>query len=105
MLNTLRSTVLELTHGSDDMGGRMPNRLPSSKLVPLDMMNIGEIVDNGDYVVRPNIRGTHCMMYWDASGSCFLIDRRFNFFTFQSEAYVSTTTGEGLLDGVMVCDK
>lgn len=103
LLNELRTSVIELT-SNDDASRSQQNRLPSAKLMPLDTTNVGELTSTDEYVVRPNIRGTHCMMYWDAAGTCYLIDRRFNFFTLKSEFYQAAHIGEGLLDGVMVVD-
>jgi len=103
LLNELRTSVIELT-SNDDGSRSQQNRLPSAKLMPLDTTNVGELTSTDEYVVRPNIRGTHCMMYWDAAGTCYLIDRRFNFFTLKSEFYQAAHIGEGLLDGVMVVD-
>jgi len=103
LLTELRASVIELT-SNEDAGRSQQNRLPSAKLMPLDTTNVGELTAADEYVVRPNIRGTHCMMYWDAAGTCYLIDRRFNFFTLKSEFYQAAHIGEGLLDGVMVVD-
>jgi hypothetical protein len=103
LLNELRASVIELT-SNEDASRSQQNRLPSAKLMPLDTTNVAELTSEDEYVARPNIRGTHCMMYWDAAGTCYLIDRRFNFFTLKSEFYQAAHIGEGLLDGVMVVD-
>jgi len=103
LLTTLRTAVLEITQGADAETRPANNRLPSAKLVPLDTQNVKNL-NAETYFVRPNVRGTHCMMYWDQAGHCYLIDRRFNFFTLQSEFYQAAHVGEGLLDGVMVVD-
>jgi len=103
LLNELRASVTELT-SNEDAGRTQQNRLPSAKLMPLDTTNVAELTSGDEYVARPNIRGTHCMMYWDAAGTCYLIDRRFNFFTLKSDFYQAAHIGEGLLDGVMVVD-
>jgi hypothetical protein len=44
------------------------------------------------------------MMYWDAAGHCYLVDRRFQFFSLHSKFYQAAHVGEGLLDGVLVVD-
>jgi len=103
LLIELRNSVIELTQNSED-GRAATNRLPSAKLVPLDTTNVKHLLGEDEYVVRPNIRGTHCMMYWNDQGTCYLIDRRFNFFTIRSDFYQATHVGEGLLDGVLVQD-
>jgi len=103
LLNELRASVIELT-SNEDASRTQQNRLPSAKLMPLDTTNVAELTSEDEYVARPNIRGTHCMMYWDAAGTCYLIDRRFNFFTLKSDFYQAAHIGEGLLDGVMVVD-
>jgi len=112
LLNDLRQTVLDITTGpgkielklnksSNSYIRQHTNRLPSAKLCLLDGTNVDEIDDDG-YVVRPYLKGTHCMVYWDKSGHCYLIDRRFQFFELKSNFYQAAHVGEGLLDGVLV---
>jgi len=102
MLNDLRQTVLDITTGPGKIDYRQHNnRLPSAKLCLLDGTNVDEISEDG-YVVRPYLKGTHCMVYWDKSGHCYLIDRRFQFFELKSKFYQAAHVGECLLDGVLV---
>jgi len=101
LLASLRQTVLEITYGQN-YSRQMQNKIPSAKLINLDTTNYENIVE--DYVVRPLIKGTHAMLYWDPAGHCYLIDRRFQFFTLRSNFYQAAHVGEGLLDGVLVVD-
>lgn len=103
LLNILRQSVLEIVFGSNfDQRSHPNHKLPSQKITNLDTTNHDSI--SSDYVIRPFIKGTHAMMYWDPAGHCYLVDRRFQFFTVRSQFYQAAHVGEGLLDGVLVVD-
>jgi len=101
-LQGLRQAVLDIVYGNDDASSKPANKLPAQKMETLNNQNYEQLIS--DYVVRPYVKGTHAMLYWSASGACYLIDRRFQFFTIRGNAYTAAHVGEGLIDGVLVVD-
>lgn len=102
LLGALRRSVLEIINGPNYDSRQVQNKIPTAQTVSLDSKNSLNI--SKDYVAQPLIKATRAMMYWDAAGHCYLVDRRFQFFSLHSKFYQAAHVGEGLLDGVLVVD-
>lgn len=102
VLGLLRQSVLEIINGPNYDSRQVQNKIPTAKTVSLDSTNSLNI--SKDYVAQPLIKATRAMMYWDPAGHCYMVDRRFQFFSLHSKFYQAAHVGEGLLDGVLVVD-
>eukprot|EP00494_Astrolonche_serrata_P029236 UN29503 len=92
--NKLRVIQSAITESANNRHSNNTSRLPICGDFTLDSKTLKKV--NNDYIIRPYIKGTACMLYWDENGHCYIIDKRFQIFELRDTFYQAAIISECL---------